>query len=97
MLNIYNVTDAFTKYAFVKPLKRKKAKTVLYGFIETVTESEPKPNKLRVDQGKEFYNSLMQKWSDDNDILMYSTHNEGKSVVADVRAPAADLRRNISL
>ena len=24
----------------------------------------------------------MQKWIDDNDILLYSTHNEGKSVVA---------------
>ena len=23
----------------------------------------------------------MQKWLDDNDILMYSTHNEGKLVV----------------
>ena len=26
---------------------------------------------------------LCQKWLDDNDILMYSTHNEGKSVVAE--------------
>ena len=25
---------------------------------------------------------LCQKWLDDNDILMYSTHNEGKSVAA---------------
>ena len=25
----------------------------------------------------------MQKWLDNNDILMYSTHNEGKSVVAE--------------
>ena len=25
----------------------------------------------------------MQKWSDTNDILMYSTHNEGNSVVAE--------------
>ena len=25
----------------------------------------------------------MQKWSDDNNISMYSTHNEGKSVVAE--------------
>ena len=25
----------------------------------------------------------MQKWLDDNDILMYSTHNEAKSVVAE--------------
>ena len=28
-------------------------------------------------------NSLMQKWLDDNDILMYTKHNEGKSVVAE--------------
>ena len=25
----------------------------------------------------------MQKWLDNNDILMYLTHNEGKSVVAE--------------
>ena len=25
----------------------------------------------------------MQKWLDDNDIFMYSTHDEGKSVVAE--------------
>ena len=25
----------------------------------------------------------MQKWFDDNDILMYSTHNANKSLVAD--------------
>ena len=29
------------------------------------------------------YNSLIQKWLDDNNILMYSTHNKGKSVVAE--------------
>ena len=31
---------------------------------------------------KEFYKSLMQKWLKDNDFLMHSTNNEGKSVVA---------------
>ena len=25
----------------------------------------------------------MQGWIDNNDILMYSTHNEGKSVIAE--------------
>ena len=25
----------------------------------------------------------MQEWSDNNDILMYCTHNEGKSVTAE--------------
>ena len=59
-----------------------KAKTVLKGFIGIVNESKPKPNKLWVDLGKEFYKSLMQKQLVHN-ILMYSTHNEGKSVVAE--------------
>ena len=60
----------------------KKSKSVLHGFIEIVDETKYKPNILGVDQGGEFYNKLMQKWLDDN-ILMYSTHNEGKSVVAE--------------
>ena len=29
-----------------------------------------------------FITILCKKWLDDNDIFIYSTHNEGKSVVA---------------
>ena len=77
------VIDVFTKYAWVKPLKDKKGKTVLNAFIEIVNESNRKPNKLWVDQGREFYNKLMQEWLDNNDILMYSTHITGKSVITE--------------
>ena len=45
--------------------------------------SNRKPNKVWVDKGNEFYNSSFKKWLQDNDIVMYSTHNEGKSVVAE--------------
>ena len=38
---------------------------------------------LWVDQGGEFYNNVFEKWLSDNDINMYSTYNEGKSVVAE--------------
>ena len=75
--------DVFTKYAWVKPLKIEKGKTVLNGFIEIVSEFYRKPNKLWVDQGREFYNQLMQEWLENNDILVQSTYNEGKSVIAD--------------
>ena len=34
-----------------------------------------------VDKRSEFYNRSMKSWLQDNDIKMYSTHNEGKSVV----------------
>ena len=36
-----------------------------------------------VDKGSEFYNNYFKKWLKDNDIEMYSLHNEGKSVVAE--------------
>ena len=36
------VVDAFTKYAWVKPLKDKKGKTVFNAFIEIVNESNRK-------------------------------------------------------
>ena len=53
-------------------------------FIETVDKYKRKPNKLWIDQSREFYNSPMQKWLDDNDILTYSTHTEGKSVMSEL-------------
>ena len=42
-----------------------------------------KPNKIWADKGSEFYNNSFKKWLKDNDIEMYSIHNEGKSVVAE--------------
>ena len=53
-----------------------------YYFIEIVNKFKCRPNKLWVDQGRELYNNPMQKWLDDN-ILMHSTYNEGKSVVSE--------------
>ena len=42
-----------------------------------------KPNKIWVDKGTEFYNRSMKSWLEKNAIEMYSTYNEGKSVVAE--------------
>ena len=36
-----------------------------------------------MDKGSEFYNASFKKWLQDSDIVVYSTHNEGKSVVAE--------------
>ena len=64
-------------------MKDKKARTVFNGFLKIVNESNCKPNKLWVDQRREFYNSHMPKGLDNNDISMYSIHNEGKTEVAE--------------
>ena len=58
------VIDVFFKYTRVKPLKYKNGKTVFNAFIEIVNESNLKPNKLWVDQRREFYNKLMQEFLD---------------------------------
>ena len=73
----------FSKYAWVKPLRDKNGKTVLNAFLKLVNESNLEPNKLWVDKGKKIYNKLMEEWSGNNDILTYSTHNEGKSVMVE--------------
>ena len=44
--------DVFTKHASVKPLKDKKGKTVLSVFLEIVSKSNHKRNKLCIDQGR---------------------------------------------
>ena len=52
-------------------------------FQKILNGSNRKPNKIWVDKGSEFYKNSFKKWLKDNDIEMYSTHNEGKSVVAE--------------
>ena len=68
---LLRVIDVSTKYAWVKPLKDKEGKTVLNVFIEIVNESNRKPNKLWVDQGREFYN----KWLENNFLQEYLENN----------------------
>ena len=89
------VIDIFSKYAWVVPLKDKKAISVVKAFQIILKQSNSrrakgtsakhiKPNKIWVDKGSEFYNASFKKWLQNNDIIMYSTHNEGKSVVAEI-------------
>ena len=75
--------DLYSKYAFVVPLNDKKGISIVNGFTKIIKQSNRKPNKIWVDQGDEFYNHVFKKWLSDNDIIMYSTYNEGKSVVAE--------------
>ena len=75
--------DLFSKYAFVVPLKDKKGTTIVNAFQSILNNSKRKPNKKWVDQGNELYHNYFRKWLKDNDISMYSTYNEGKSVVAE--------------
>ena len=77
------VIDLFSKYAWVVSLKDKKEVSIVNAFQKILDSSKRKTNKIWVDQGSEFYNNAFKKSLKDNDISMYSTYNEGKSVVAE--------------
>ena len=88
------VIDIFSKYARVVPLRDKKGISIVKAFQSILKQSNSKrpkgnsaqhvkPNKIWVDKWSGFYNAYFKKWLRDNDIVMYSTHNEGKSVVAE--------------
>ena len=77
------VIDIFGKNAWVIPVKRKKRVSIVNALQKKLDDSKRKPNKIWVDKGSEFYNDSFRKRLQDNDIIVYSTRNEGKSVVAE--------------
>ena len=54
------VTDVYSKYALVIPLKDKKGITISNSFQKILDESGRKPNKICADKGSEFYNISMK-------------------------------------
>ena len=75
------VIDIYKKHACVIPLKNKKVITITNAFQKPLDKSNRKPNKIWVNKGSELYNRSMKSWLEKNGIEMYSTHNEGKSVI----------------
>ena len=77
------VIDIYRKYAWVVHLKDKKGVTITNAFQKCLDESKRKTNLIWVDTGSEFFNTSMKSWLQDNNIEMYSIHNEGKSIAAE--------------
>ena len=73
--------NLFSKHAWVVPVKHITA--IAIGNACQKITSKRKPNKIWVDLGSEFYNNLFKRSLKVNNIEMYSTYNEGKSVVAE--------------
>ena len=74
--------NLFSKYAWFLPLKDKTGIGIVNAFQKKISEGK-KTSKIWVDQGGEFYNKLFKTFLRINNIKMYSTYNEGKSVVAE--------------
>ena len=66
------------------PIKDKKGTSIVNAFKKILIDSNRKPNKIWVDQGNEFYNNAFKDILKVNNIDMYSTYNEEKSVAAEI-------------
>ena len=74
--------DLFSKYAWVISLKDKKGIGIVHAFQKIISE-ERRPNKTWIDQGSEFYNNSVKDFLKMNNVEMYLTYNEAKSVIAE--------------
>ena len=66
------------------PLKDKRGIKITNAFqniLDGSKSEERKPNEIRLDKRSEFYNRSVKSWLIHGDNKMYSTHNEGKSVI----------------
>ena len=70
------VIDIYSKYAWVIPLKDKKGITIANGFQKFLDKSKRKPSKIWEEKGSAFQNRSMESFLQNNDIEIYSMHNE---------------------
>ena len=84
-------------------MKNKKEDNIVEGF-KKILSSGRKPNKIWVDHGSESYDNKFKSFLKENDIEMYSTFNERKSVVAErfiktlknkIYKRMTDIRKNV--
>ena len=79
-----NVTDIFSKYAFVVALKKKDSKRVVDAFDKIILDEKRKPFKLHTDKGNEFINRTLRAKLGDWGIQFYVSQNE------DIKASAVE-------
>ena len=77
------VLDVYSKYAWVIPLEDKIGITITNAFQKKLDESNRKPNKIWLDKVSEFYNRSVKSFLLNNDVEIYSTYNEEKTVYSE--------------
>ena len=77
------VIDNFSKYGWTVLLKNKNAQTIKDSFEKILISWKRKPNLMKSDRGKEMYNNIFQKFSNNNNIKHYSRNASLGAVFAE--------------
>ena len=78
------ILDAFSKYAWAQPIKKKTGKDVTEAFAKILKSAQgSKPQILQTDAGKEFYNQVFQNLMKQHNIHHFSTHGDAKASIVE--------------
>jgi len=78
------VIDAFSKYAWVEPIKTKTGKAVTEAFEKILKRAKGrKPINVQTDDGKEFYNSTFAALMKQKNIHHFSTSGDTKASIVE--------------
>ena len=75
---LLTVIDVLSKYAWVRPIKRKTNAELLKAF------EGRRPQTLQTDKGKEFYNTTLQRWLKKEGIRHFSTLGDAKASIVEL-------------
>lgn len=77
------VINAFSKYIWAFPIKRKTGKDVTDAIAQIFTQRKNVPKHLQTDNGKEFYNKIFRALMQRYNINHYSTYSTLKSSIVE--------------
>lgn len=72
------IVDVFSRFLWVRPLKDRKAKSVIEAFKDVLVGPR-RPRAIRTDKGSEFYNRFLQQYLKDQGIKIFYALSETKA------------------
>ena len=80
---LLTIIDVFSKYAWVRPIKKKTGMEVTSALKHVLEQSGRKPHTLQTDDGKEFYNKHVSNLLKEDGIRHFSTAGDTKASVVE--------------
>ena len=77
------IIDSFSKFGWTVPHKNKNAQTIKNSFENILISSKRKPNLIKSDRGKQFYNNVFPDFLNKNNIKIYSRNSSFGAVFAE--------------
>lgn len=88
------IVDVFSRFLWVRPLKDRKAKSVIDAFKDVLTGPR-RPRTIRTDKGSEFYNRFLQQYLKDQEIIILCLERDESQLCREIHTDAE--KTNLSI